>query len=64
MSERYDNQKKPSDNFRKSLQERIDKAHPRRTELTKEEQKRLAKLEEIAVRLKRGENVQNRQLET
>ena len=63
MSEWYDNQKKSSNNFRKLLQKRIDKANPRR-ELTAEEAKRLAKLEEIADKLKRGENVQNRQLQT
>ena len=43
MSEWYDSQKKPSGNFRKLLQEQIDKANPRRT-LTAEEQKRLSKL--------------------
>ena len=43
MSEWYDSQKKPSGYFRKLLQERIDKANPRRTELTKEEQQRLDK---------------------
>jgi tetratricopeptide (TPR) repeat protein len=63
MSEWYDSQKKPSGNFRKLLQERIDKANPRR-ELTSEEQKRLARLEAIADKLKRGVNVQNRQLQT
>lgn len=63
MSERYNGQKKPSGNFRKLLQERIDKANPRRT-LTAEEQKRLSKLEGIVCTLKRGENVQNRQLQT
>ena len=63
MSEWYDNQKKPASNFRKWLQERIDKANPRLT-LSVEEQKRLAKLEAIADKLKRGENVQNRQLQT
>ncbi|MDA9009528.1 IS630 family transposase [Alphaproteobacteria bacterium] len=63
MSEWYDSQKKPSSNFRKSLQERIEKANPRR-ELTSEEEKRLARLEAIADKLKRGENVQNRQLKT
>ena len=36
MSEWYDNQKKPSSNFRKLLQERIDKANSHR-ELTSEE---------------------------
>ena len=51
MSEWYDNQKKPSSNFRKLLQERIEKANPRR-KLTAEEDKRLAKLEAIADKLK------------
>ena len=63
MSEWFDNQKQSSTNFRKLLQERIEKASPRR-ELTAEEAKRLAKLEAIADKLKRGENVQNRQLQT
>ena len=45
------------------LQERIEKDNPRR-ELTTEETKRLKKLGEIADKLKRGENVQNRQLQT
>jgi hypothetical protein len=45
------------------LKERIEKANPRR-KLTAEESKRLSKLEGIADRLKRGENVQNRQLQT
>lgn len=57
-------QKKPSGDFRKLLQERLDKANPRRIELTAKEKKRLAKLEGVAERLKRGENVQNRQLQT
>ena len=63
MSEWYDNQKKLNSNFRKFLNERIEKANPRR-KLTAEETKRLAKLEAIAGKLKRGENVQNRQLQT
>ena len=63
MSEWYDSQKKPSGNFRKMLQERIEKVNPRR-ELSAEETKRLRKLEGIADKLKRGENVQNRQLQT
>ena len=63
MSEWLDNQQKPSDNFRKLLQARIEKANPRR-ELTAEETKRLNKLEAIADKLKRRENVQNRQLQT
>jgi len=63
MSEWYDNQKKPSGNFRKLLKERIEKTNPRR-KLTAEEAKRLTKLEAIADKLKRAENVQNRQLQT
>ena len=42
----------------KFLQERTEKANPRR-ELTAEETKRLQKLEAIADKLKRGENVQH-----
>ena len=63
MSEWYDNQKKPASNFRQLLQERIEKVNPRR-KLTTEETKRLSNLEAIADKLKRGENVQNRQLQT
>ena len=63
VSEWYDNQKNLNSNFRKFLNERIEKANPRR-KLTAEETKRLAKLEAIAGKLKRGENVQNRQLQT
>ena len=63
MSEWNDGLKQSSSNFRKLLQERIDKANPRR-ELTAEEAKRLATLEGITDKLKRGENVQNRQLQT
>jgi hypothetical protein len=63
MSERFDSKKKVSGNFRKLLQERIGKSNPRR-KLTAEEQRRLSKLEVIEAKLKRGENVQNRQLQT
>ena len=63
MSEQLDNQKKPISNFHKLLKERIEKANPRR-ELTIEETKRLRNLEGIADKLRRGENVQNRQLQT
>jgi hypothetical protein len=63
MSEWFDNQKKPSSNFRKLLQERLDKTNPRR-KLAKDETTKLAKLEGIAEKLKRGEHVQNRQLQT
>jgi hypothetical protein len=50
-------------NFDKLLQERINKVNPCR-KLTAEEVKRLKKLETIADKLKRGENVENRQLHT
>ena len=63
MSEWYDSQKKSSSNFCEWLQERIERANPRR-ELSAEESKRLNKLEGIADKLKRRENVQNRQLQT
>ena len=63
MSEWFGNQKKINGDFQKLLQDRIDKANPRR-ELTVEEAERLAKLEAISEKLKRGENVQNRQLQT
>ena len=63
MSEWLDNQKQSSSNFRKLLQERTEKANPRR-KLSAEETKRLAKLEAKAEKLRRGENVQNRQLQT
>ena len=63
MCEWYDNQKKTNSNFRKLLRERIEQANPRR-KLTSEEAKRLARLEAIADKLRRGENVQNRQLQT
>jgi hypothetical protein len=63
MNEGYDSQKKPSGDFRKLLQERIDKANPRR-KLAKDETTKLAKLEGIVEKLRRGENVQNRQLQT
>jgi hypothetical protein len=41
----------------------IDKANPRRKELTKEEQQKLQKLTDIAETLRRGEKAQNRQLQ-
>jgi hypothetical protein len=63
MNEGHDSQKKPSGDFRKLLQERIDKANPRR-KLAKDETTKLAKLEGIVEKLRRGENVQNRQLQT
>lgn len=63
MSEWLENQKQSSRNIRKLLQEKIEKANQRR-ELTAEETKRPKKLEGIADKLRRGESVQNRQLQT
>ena len=63
MSEWFDNQKKPRSNFRQLLQERTEEANPRRN-LTAKEVKRREKLEAIAKKLQRGENVQNRLLQT
>ena len=63
MSEWYDSQTQSSRNFRNLLQERIEEANPRRN-LTSEETNRLNKLQAIADKLKRGDNVQNRQLQT
>ena len=45
------------------MQKRLDKVNPRR-KLAQDETTKLAKLEGIAEKLKRGENVQNRQLQT
>jgi hypothetical protein len=56
VSEWYNSQKKSNGNFRKLLQERLDKVNPRR-KLAKDETTKLAKLEGIAEKLKRGENV-------
>jgi hypothetical protein len=63
MSEWHDSQKKPRSDFRKLLQERLDKTNLHRN-LSAEESKRLSKLEAIVSKLKRGENVQNRNLQT
>ena len=63
MSEWYENQEKSISSIHQLLREHIEKTNPHR-ELTAEEAKRLAKLEAIADKLKRGENVQNRQLQT
>lgn len=62
MSEWYDNQKQSSSNLPQLLQERIENTNPR-LKLSAEEAKRLDKLETITDKLKRGENVQNRQLQ-
>ena len=63
MSEWLDNKKQSISHFHKLLQERTEKANPLR-KLTSEEAKRLTKLEAIADKLRRGESVQNRQLQT
>ena len=63
MSEWSSSKKKSIVDFRELLQERLDKNNPRR-KLAKDEATKLAKLEGIAEMLKRGENVQNRQLQT
>jgi len=63
VSEWLDNQSKPSSSIHQLVQERIEKENPRR-ELTADETKRLANLGGIADKLKCGENVQNRQLQT
>ena len=54
---------KSNRNLLKLLQERIDKANPRR-KLVKDETTKLAKLEGIAEKLKGRESVQNRQFQT
>ena len=59
MSEWCGSQKKPIVDFRKLLQERLDKNNPSR-KLAKDETTKLAKLKGIAKNLMRGENVQNR----
>ena len=63
MREWNDSQSKLNSSFRKLLKEQIDKANPRR-KLAKEETIKLAKLEGIVEKLRRGENVQNLQLQT
>ena len=62
MSEWHHSKNWHNSDFRKLLQERLDKANPRR-KLAKDETTKLSKLEGIAEKLKRGENVQNRQLQ-
>ena len=62
MSEWLDNQQKPNGTFRKLLQERVEKSNPRR-ESTVEEQSWQTKLQTIAEKLKRRENMQNCQLQ-
>ena len=63
MSEWLESQRKTSNDIRQLLHERFENANPCRT-LSAKETKRLARLESIGEKLKRGENVQNRQLKT
>ena len=63
MNKLYNSREGLSSKLRQLLQEQIDKANPRR-QLTAEETKRLSNLEAISTKLKRGENVQNRQIQT
>lgn len=63
MNRFVDNRTINKGNVQKLLKERIEKANPRRN-LTAEETKRLNKLEAIADKLRRGENMQNPQLQT
>ena len=58
MREWYDNQKKPTSDWRK----KIAANKPKRRKLTAEEKRRLEKLEGMLQQLKRRKNVQNRQL--
>ena len=62
VSQWHDSQRQANSKIRQLLKERIEKANPHRT-LTAEGAKHLAKLETIADKLKRGDNVQNRQLQ-
>jgi CHAD domain-containing protein len=62
MSEWLDNQKQSSSNIRKLLQEQI-AINSLLSELNAEQTKHLSELEAISDKLKRGENVQNRQLQ-
>ena len=64
MIEWLRNQKRPHSILRTLLRNHLDRTNPRRKELTRHEATKLAKLEAIAAKLRRGENVQNRQLQT
>ncbi len=61
MGEWFDNQKQSNSYFCSLVQEQIEKAKSRR-ELNAGESKRFCKLEAIADKLKRVENLQNLQL--
>ncbi|OJA06898.1 hypothetical protein QHL1GM_16630 [Halomonas sp. QHL1] len=64
MSEWYDNQKKPSSTWRERLNASSEISGAKRDNLSANEQRKLAKLESMAEQLRRGKNVQNRQLQT
>lgn len=64
MSDWFDNRKKRSSHFRKLLKDSKEQSQPAAKTLDDEQQKRLSKLKDIFDKLKRGENVQNRQLQT
>lgn len=55
MSDWHDSQKQSSGNFRKFLQERVDKANLR-LRLSAEEAKRLNKVKDVADKLRSGKN--------
>ena len=58
MSEWYDSPSSPNGNFRKSLQERLDKTNHWR-KLAKDETTKLVKLKGLAEKLTRRENALN-----
>lgn len=62
MSDWFGSQKDLSSHFRKLLEDRTEQSYPAVKTLNDEQQKRLSKLKGIFDKLKRGENVQNRQL--
>lgn len=55
--------RKTNSDWRKQLQDFLEKNEPKRRGLAAEEQQRLTKLEGILATLRRGENVQNSQLQ-
>ena len=63
MSKMSDSQRQRDGVFRYVLKERFDQTMPRR-KITSEEAEHLKKSEVITDKLTRGENVQNRQLQT
>ena len=63
MSKWLNNKKQSNNNFSELLNERVVKINLC-SQITAEETKRLNKLEAVADKFKRGENIQNRQLKT